>query len=272
MSEEWYLEPHQYRLKNRHDPDIHNYTGPNGIALVKVYGEKTQPGWGHERFMRNYVRNFFAPEKISMDEPFAIVMRSLRLLVIDIDGKNDGYKAAAELELPPTLAETSKSGNGHHLFYSYPDSWDEVEGFAGQPDRVGMWPGIDVKSVGVVYRHPHQRWNSRTVRKLPDSVLTQLDKRNARDNQLRITPSQAAELTDEDLKFKRDVLLIELSQPRKDGRDTSLWRIGASLLNLGVDESYMAEKILAAGLKWGVDEDIITNKIIPNIISYARRG
>lgn len=268
---EWYLNENQYTLPLLIENHIRDYTGPNGIAVVKVFGERTQPGWGRERFMQNYSRGFFTTDKIPADKPFAIVMRSLRLLVVDIDGKNDGYTAAEELKLPPTLAETSKSGNGHHLFYSYPDQWNEEEGYAGQPDRVGMWPGIDIKSTGVVYHHPHQRWNGRLVAALPDDVWDRLQIRNKRDAQLRVTPEQAAEMTDEDLKFKRDVLLIELSQPRTDGRDTSLWRIGASLLNLGVDEEYMAEKILAAGLKWDVDEDIIRNKIIPNIISYARR-
>jgi hypothetical protein len=268
---EWYEEPTQYERPWLPKAQLEEHAGPNGVAVVKVFGEKTQPGWGFERFMRNYVRNFFALEKIESGEPFAIVMRSLRLLVIDIDGKNNGYKEAAKLDLPPTLAETSKSGNGHHLFYSYPDEWHELEGYGGQPDRVGMWPGIDVKSTGVVYHHPHQLWNERDIVELPESVLDQLHKRNERDAQLRVTPEQASEMTDEDLKFKRDVLLIELSKPRTDGRDTSLWRIGASLLNLGVDEEYMAEKILAAGLRWGVDEDTIKLKIIPNIVAYARR-
>lgn len=271
MAQPWYLEPTQYRCQHL-QPELEEYAGPNGIAVVKVYGEKTQPGWGSERFMRNYVRNFFNIDKIQAGDPYALVMRSLRLLVVDIDGKNDGYSEASKLDLPVTLAETSKSGNGHHLFYSYPDEWDEHDGYAAQPDRIGMWAGIDIKSSGVVYHHDHQLWNSEAISPISDEVWVQLTKRNSRDSQLRITPSQAAELTDEDLKFKRDVLLIELSQDRKDGRDTSLWRIGASLLNLGVDEQYMAEKILAAGLKWGVPKDTITGKIIPNIISYAQRG
>lgn len=267
----WYQDNDQYTLTGLPIAELNKFAGPNEIALVKVWGEKTQPGWGFERFMRNYTRNFFGEHKIEDGEPFAIVMRSLRLLVIDIDGKNDGYKEAAKLDLPVTLAETSKSGNGHHLFYSYPDEWHELEGYGQQPDRVGMWPGIDVKSTGVVYHHPHQCFNHEGIVALPDSVWDKLVQRNERDAQLRVTPEQAKEMTDEDLKFKRDVLLIELSKMRTDGRDTSLWRIGASLLNLGVDETYMAEKILAAGLKWGVDEDIINGKIIPNIINYARR-
>jgi hypothetical protein len=241
-----------------------------GVAVVAVYGEKTQPGWGNERFMRNYLRQFFA-HPIEEGKPYALVMRSLRLLCVDIDGKNDGYTTAAKLNLPPTLAETSRSGNGHHLFYEYPDVWDKEQGYVSQPDRIGMWPGIDIKSTGVVYHHSHQLWNSEAIAVLPGDVWAKLQQRNERDAELRITPSQAAELTDDDLKFKRDILLIELSRPRKDGRDSSLWRIGASLLNLGVDEQYMSEKILAAGLSWGVPEDIITGKIIPNIISYARR-
>lgn len=274
MTEPWYMEPEQYvrpSVEGVHH-ELEQHAGPNGIAVVRVYGEKTQPGWGTERFMRNYVRNFFDVYKIPDGDPYALVMRSLRLLVVDIDGKNDGYAEAAKLNLPPTLGETSKSGNGHHLFYGYPDKWDEQYGYAGQPDRIGMWPGIDIKSSGVVYHHPHQLWNNESIATLPDDVWAKLQQRNIRDAQLRVTPEQAKEMTDEDLKFKRDMLLIELSQDRKDGRDSSLWRIGASLLNLGVDETYMAEKILAAGLKWGVPEDTITSKIIPNILSYAQRG
>lgn len=246
--------------------------GPMGTAVVRVYGEKTQPGWGRERFARNYMRGFFSTGKVPEGEPYALVMRSLQLLCIDIDGKNDGYEAASKLYLPPTLAETSKSGNGHHLFYRIPDVWDDTDGFAAQPDCIGMWPGIDVKATGVVYHHLHQKWNNRAIADLPTDILDMLIKRNQRTALLRVTPTQASELTDEDLKFKRDMLLIELSKHRTDGRDTSLWRIGASLLNLGVDEAYMAEKILAAGLKWGVPKETITGKIIPNIISYAQRS
>ena len=267
---EWYRGSDQY---TRDTPleDFEGRTGSHGVALVRVYGEKTQPGWGRALFMRNYTRGFFDPSRIPEGSSFALVMRSLRLLCVDIDGKNDGYKEAAKLNLPPTLAETSKSGNGHHLFYAYPDTWDETDGYAGQPDRVGMWPGIDIKSSGVVFHHPHQLWNEEPIADLPVDVWDMLQKRNKRDALLRVTPSQAREMADEDLKFKRDLLLIELGKSRTDGRDTSLWRIGASLLNLGVDEKYMAEKILAAGLRWGVDRGTITNKIIPNIISYARR-
>lgn len=265
----WYEDSSQYS-EGTPWADIDVYSGPCGTAVVHVYGEKTQPGWGAERFMKNYTREFFTTRDVT--DPFALVMRSLRLLCVDIDGKNNGYKEAHKLELPPTLAETSKSGNGHHLFYSYPDEWDEQQGYAGQPDRIGMWPGIDIKSSGVVYHHEQQRWNSEAIAVIPDSIWDRLQARNARDAHLRVTPSQASEMTDEDLKFKRDLLLIELSKHRKDGRDTSLWRIGASLLNLGVDEEYMSEKILAAGLKWDVDRETLVNKIIPNIISYAQRS
>lgn len=268
---EWYEEPEQY-AHGTPWYDLEQHAGPYGIAVVQVYGEKTQPGWGAQRFMKNYSRKFFDIIRIKGDEPFALVMRSLRLLCVDIDGKNDGYKTARKIELPPTLAETSKSGNGHHLYYSYPDTWDSEEGYMGQPDRIGMWAGIDIKSTGVVYHHPHQLWNSEAIAELPSDTWDKLLKRNARDAQLRVTSDQVAEMTDDDLKFKRDMLLIELSRPRLHGRDSSLWRIGASLLNLGVDEGYMAEKILAAGLRWGVPKDVLEGKIIPNIISYARRG
>lgn len=268
----WYEDISQYTESATPWAELEEHSGPNGTAVVNVYGEKTQPGWGIQTFAKNYSREFFKSGHIKDGEPFAFVMRSLRLLCVDIDGKNNGYKAAAKLNLPRTLAETSKSGNGCHLFYQYEDYWNDAEGFATQPDRIGMWPGIDIKSTGVVYHHTHQLWNQELIAPVTDEVQEMLTRRNARDAVLRVTPKQANEMTDEDLKFKRDMLLIELSKHRTDGRDTSLWRIGASLLNLGVDEEYMAEKILAAGLKWGVDKATLTTKIIPNILSYAQRA
>lgn len=271
MTTMWYEDEDQYTEVTPWS-DLAEHSGPHGVAVVQVFREKTQPGWGHERFMKNYSRSFFDPGKVPEGKPYALVMRSLRLLCVDIDGKNDGYKAAKKLELPPTLAETSKSGNGHHLLYSYPDEWDENAGYVDQPDRINMWQGIDIKSVGVVYHHLHQRWNTEAIAVLPESIGADLRRRRARDEFLTTTPSQASELSDEDLKFKRDMLLIELSRARSTGRDSSLWRIGASLLNLGVDEAYMAEKIRAAGIRWGVPLDVIDGKIIPNIISYARRA
>src|SRR5690349_10217609 len=102
--------------------------GPKGVALVRAWPSgMTDQGWGlqgkdgGEGFMPRYKRGEFLPRRILFGYDrgkwaFALVMRSVRLVCIDIDGKNGGFEHAKRLgKLPPTLAETSKSGNGYHL-------------------------------------------------------------------------------------------------------------------------------------------------------------
>src|SRR5690606_23509761 len=98
-------------------------------------GGQTQRGWGLYRrrderdpadtgdkrepeFMPRYLRGEFLPRRALYayekgTSAFAIVMRSVSLVCIDIDGKHGGLEDASELgALPLTLAETSKSGTG----------------------------------------------------------------------------------------------------------------------------------------------------------------
>src|SRR5690606_30401280 len=105
----------------------------------------------------------------------AYVMRSVRLVAIDIDGKNGGLEHVTEIgALPLTMAERSKSGNGYHLFYETDDVWDVDEGFAQIPDQIGFVQGVDIRGTGCVYHFPAQRWNNRKVTKLPDWLRDQL--------------------------------------------------------------------------------------------------
>src|SRR5690242_14456333 len=120
-----------------------NYAGPEGLALVRAWPDgRTDPGWGlqgangGDGFMPRYMRGEFNERRVVYGYDhgkwaFAFVMRSVRVVCIDIDGKNGGLEHAKRLgALPPTMAETSKSGNGYHLFYRTDENWDDVRGFA----------------------------------------------------------------------------------------------------------------------------------------------
>src|SRR5690606_36286022 len=175
-------------------PSVHQFEGPHGVALVDVYGEgKTTKGWGLSNsdgspgFIEQYAKKAFwskprVLDAVKRDKPFAIVMRSVNLVALDIDrhmddGGADGFIAAAKLELPPTLAQTSKSGAGRHLFYSTEEDWDPAKGFGAYDDAIGIVPGVDVRATGCIYRHAQQRWNHEPIAPLPDSVRELLDHR-----------------------------------------------------------------------------------------------
>ena len=106
--QQWFQED-QYVHSDPPPVSLEAYAGDNGVATVAVYANgKSQPGWGEKDFARNYKLGKF--NAIERTETFAYVMRSLPMLVVDIDGKNDGIDHAKLLNLPPTMAETSKSG------------------------------------------------------------------------------------------------------------------------------------------------------------------
>ena len=157
--------------------------GPKGLALVRVFSEgRTTSGWGLQAlpetatkaarpgFMADYMAGRF-DTRVPLGrfrahgDPFAIVMRSLNMLVLDVDrhlddGGADGFAGITQLgALPPTLAETSKSGDGRHLFYRTPDTWDEEVGFSMYEDAIGLAPGVDMRINGCVYHYASQRWN-----------------------------------------------------------------------------------------------------------------
>lgn len=220
------------------------YWGPNGPAIVKAYADgSTQRGWGltskdgGPAFMARYLDGEFTLERAergydSGAHNLAIVMRSARIVCIDIDGKNGGDKHVTKIGLlPQTLAETSKSGTGWHLFYYVDDEWDAKEGFGEIPDKNGFVTGVDIKSVGCVYHHNTQRWNKTPIAPLPhwlrEKLVAQKKEREAKASQL----LQLANLDDTERMLAHANLLDELSKPLKKGsRNTTLFAIGSQLL------------------------------------------
>ena len=166
MNAPWYRKASQYTLTDE-PPEIKAHAGRYGVPRVDVKPDgSTERGlWGKADFDRSYATGHLDtwPEA-----PFAYVMRGLDMVCVDIDGKNDGWTVAADLDLPPTLSETSKSGKGVHLWYSVP---------AGHParDRVGCPArGVDIKAAGIVYHHGSQRWNDLVVAAAPEWLLRAL--------------------------------------------------------------------------------------------------
>lgn len=245
------------------------FAGPQGIATVAVYASgKSQPGWGEQDFMRNYhLGKFNAAAK---HDEFAYVMRSMKLLVIDIDGKNDGIEKAKLLNLPPTMAETSKSGNGYHLWYHLPDNWDQELGFARLSDRLALVQGVDVRVTGCVFHYPQQRWNHRAPELAPEHLINQIEVRAA----VNTTPAQIKQLLadDDDIEIKRLIndALESLKKAIPPGRrNQTLFAIGSQLYLLGYAAWFdvIREKADDVGL-----DDVEREKIIANIPNYADRA
>lgn len=283
----WYKDRGVFYLREPALPaHFNHYAGPNGPALVRVFGDgKTTPGWGlqpTERtpgFMVNYQNHSFWSGQILHEHtsrtqrPFAIVMRSVNMIALDIDrhledGGADGFIAAAKLQLPPTLAETSKSGEGRHLFYLTDDIWNDELGFAMWDDVIGLVPGIDVRATGCMYHYAQQRWNDVAPAPLPDSITELLTKRRERkqlSTQL-IAAAAAADPNDEEALIMHDALIQELARPIPVGkRNATLFAIGSKLYQANVPDwdVHLAER--AADL--GIDAEE-SAKIIANITKY----
>jgi hypothetical protein len=249
---------------------ITDLAGPNGVALVKAWPDgRTDIGWGlipgkhagpEDRFMPKYNKGDF--------NAFAIVMRSVRLVCIDIDGKNGGFEHAKKLGLlPPTLAETSKSGNGYHLFYYVNDTWDENAGYDGFSDYIGIEQGVDIRSVGCVYHHEQQRWNWRAAVPLPKQVhdlMQQRKQRRDHDNQ-RVTKI----LEDGDpmeMLMLQDELMSDLKKPIAPGkRNTTLFAIGQKMKDAQIPD--WQDAITERGHQVGLDIDEL-DKLVKNIETY----
>lgn len=274
----WYEDERSFRSTEVLPPDLNALSGPRNTALVSVYEEgRTTPGWGERLFMQNYLRDkFAAPPRIARaakGQPYAIVMRSIRAIMIDLDrhtddGGADGFEAAAKLDLPPTLAETSKSGTGRHLFYKVTDFWDDDLGFAAYEDIIGLQPGIDIRGVGCSYRYPTQRWNDRSIAHAPDSLLELIEERRAR--KLALTTQLAAAAADPDSEealIMHDTLLQELAKPIPNGkRNSTLFAIGSKMNQAGVPDwqTHLSERANEVGID--TDEAV---KIIDNVVKYG---
>jgi len=225
-----------------------NFAGPNGIALVKVWdGGVTEKGWGlksnnGKAFMELYNMGRFNQLRVLKAKkpgPFAFVMRSMSLVCIDVDGKNGGFEHLKKLGyLPPTLAETSKSGDGYHLFYSTADDWDSDTGFSVINDRVGVEQGIDLRGTGCVYHYVNQRWNDYSIAPLPQH-LHELFKANETVKKLNdVLINQVIANADvEELLLLQAEAIQDLAKPIKEGaRNNTLFAIGSKLKTLNVSE------------------------------------
>jgi len=255
--------------------------GPNGYALVRVNPDgSTQRGWGligpegQDGFMPRYLAGEFAERRAlyafeQREAPFAIVMRSTRLLCVDIDGKNGGLEHASELgALPFTLAEVSKSGQGYHLFYLVDEEWDELEGFGEIPDHIGIVTGVDIRSVGCVYHYPTQRWNERPLATLPTWLKERLLSRKQQREFAANTITKVLESLDEtEILLMHTELIDELAKPIPQGRrNNTLFAIGSKLKQAQVPD--WAELLRDRGLALSLSEDEL-DKIISNVETYG---
>ena len=250
--------------------------GPRGTALVRVWEDgRTDPGWGEEKFMTSYNRGLFRPMPILVGYErdkwaFALVMRSLNLVCLDIDGKNGGLQSIGSLGmLPHTLAETSKSGDGYHLFYSTDDEWDSDRGFAMLRDRIGVVQGVDFRSTGCVYHYKSQRWNGRPIAPLPEHLKDRLLKK---EQQVNATVSSIVKVLDAgdqvEVVMLQSKLVEELGKPIPAGkRNNTLFAIGSQLKLAQVEdwERLIETRADEVGLP---DEEI--TKLIYNIEKYGK--
>jgi hypothetical protein len=189
---------------------------------------------------------------------------------VDIDGKNGGFDQIASLgQLPPTLAETSKSGNGYHLFYLTPeDDWDVDTGYAQFTDRIGVALGVDIRSTGCVYHYPSQRWNTRSIVELPQFLADKLTERQTRLTAVtaRITGTINSD-EEMEILMLQDELVQELAKPIPAGRrNNSLFAIGSQMRLANVPD--WENKILVRANEVGLD-DAEAKKLVANIESYS---
>jgi hypothetical protein len=249
-------------------------SGPLGPAYVQVFdNDRTSPGWGETTFMEKYLKRTFHGRRAQViydrhSLPFALVMRSMRMVCIDIDGKNNGNVGAVGLLLPPTLAETSKSGNGHHLFYLVDDTWDARYGFNAVRDRIGFVEGVDVRGTGCVYHYPQQQWNNRVPVQLPEHVL---DKLNERASTLEASIQRIKQTLDaaddEEILMMQDHVTSRLTAPIPQGRrNNTLFAIGAEMCQAQVPgwEKQVYDRAVEVGL---TDEE--ATKIVANVRRYG---
>ena len=241
--------------------------GPQGPALVKAWENgSTQTGWGlnppqgsEEGFMPRYMRNEFNSRRImpgyeKVRHTAAFVMRSARLIVIDIDGKNGGLQSINQLgSLPYTLSETSKSGTGYHLWYMTDEEWDENLGFAEVGDAIGIVPGVDIRNVGCVYHWQTQRWNSRSITPVPANIWNRLREKKVKQEQAAAAISSVITTGDEtEILIMQDALIDDLAKPIPAGqRNTTLFAIGNKMRQAGIPD--WKDRIELRAVKVGLD-------------------
>jgi Bifunctional DNA primase/polymerase, N-terminal len=236
----------------------------------------TATGWGGATFISKYRKRGFDVRRARAmfdrkQTPFALVMRSLWMVCLDIDGKNGGIESAAALNLPLTLAETSKSGNGYHLFYLVDDTWNPTFGFDRLRDRIGWRKGIDIRATGCVYHYPSQRWNTAVPVQLPDAILIDLEQ--TRDDQVaraeHITTLRASTDPDDQMEFLmlQSTIQSKLDAPIAAGkRNNTLFAIGSEMKLAGI--TGWSEQVYNRAVQLGLDDEEAA-KLVGNIDRYA---
>ena len=247
----------------------------SNLSLVRVYPEieKVQPGWGAKEFVYNQSIGAFRPKRAlnfyeKKRQPFAIVMRSVPYLCVDIDGKNGGIETCQVLNLTWTASEISKSGNGFHLFYSVPGAkWDKLKGYAEFPDLNGMIPGVDIRGTGLVYHYPGQLWNDVPPAPIPRTLEKLMEKVSVTRYQSRITRQGAMALDDDEKLILHDELREALAQRMPQGtRNSRMYAIGAKMFAAGYPAWDIA--LYERGQEIGLEPQEILH-IIKNIEMYS---
>lgn len=262
--------------------EFEQHAGPHGIALVKAWQDgRTSRGWGLKPtekspgFMKSYESNTFRSDIVTFGYEsgrwsFAFVMRSLRMVCIDIDGKNGGLVEARKLGmLPYTLAETSKSGDGFHLFYlTSDDQWDSETGFAMFNDRIALEQGVDLRSVGCVYHYKQQRWNNRALAELPQHLKDRLNRDKQRSSG---TTDEIIKILDTgdptEVAMMHDTMITDLNKQIPAGRrNTTLFAIGSQMMQAQIPgwPRLVHDRALALGLD--IEE---ADKLLHNIKKYG---
>lgn len=258
-----------------------DHAGPKGVALVKAWPDgRTDKGWGlqgpdgGDGFITRYNRGEFNDRRVLYGFKngrwnFAIVMRSVALVCIDIDGKNGGLEHAKRLGmLPHTLAETSKSGDGFHLYYVVEEPWVSDRGFGELADRIGIEQGVDIRAVGCVYHHAPQRWNDREPAPLPDHLKTLLLHREQKLMAVTERIEKVLDNNDElEILMMQDQILDELNKPMPQGkRNITLFAIGNQMRQAQIPEwdEKLSERAEAVGL-----DHLETLRLVENIKKYG---
>jgi hypothetical protein len=273
-------------MTDTYDEDSPVLTDLYDVATVSVNRDgSTQPGWGLDGkldketgvrapgFMENFLAGKFNNRVTTYayrkrGEPFAYVMRSVPFNCIDVDGKNGGFENMPQLgELPPTLAETSKSGNGYHLFYFVDEPWDDVTGYGRYDDVIGIATGIDIRATGCVYHYPTQRWNNRGIAPLPDFLADRLREKKERRDQNRSVAASVKEMDVDDILVLQHNTEAELAKPIPAGqRNNRLFAIGSQMKAAEVQgwEDKVYDRAIAVGLDVSEAE-----KLVSNIAAYS---
>ena len=248
--------------------------GPRGPAVTPLFPDgRTGPGWGSESFMKGYTDLKFSIRRLlhkyeERKQPFAFVMRSAKIVCVDIDGKNGGFDHAVELGfLPPTTAEKSMSGNGYHLFYETDDVWDQDLGFAMIPDQIGIVTGVDIRGTGCVFHKPTQAWNNRALAPIPEHLKERLLRRAQLRSQQATVIQKTLELDPVEVLMMQNELVTELNKPIPQGkRNQSLFAIGTQMKQAQIKDWDQAVGKRAGEV--GLDDEEI-EKLIANIDKYG---